>query len=109
LSLCGLRTQLLRLLEVLTAKLVRCVETRKRACVSGDTGLIARMASAPRPVLTPCVQVCFVDDESGLCLGCFRTLAEIAAWRRLDEATREAVMADLPGRKGRIAPAKLGT
>lgn len=66
-------------------------------------------ASAPRPVLTPCVKVCFVDDDSGLCLGCFRTVSEIAAWARLDDAQRTAVMAELAGRRGRIAPEKLGS
>ena len=35
----------------------------------------------PRAVATPCVMVCAVDGESGLCLGCFRTLREIACWR----------------------------
>jgi predicted Fe-S protein YdhL (DUF1289 family) len=63
---------------------------------------------ASRPILTPCVKVCFMDDESGLCLGCFRTLQEVAAWARLGEAERAAVMAELPSRRGRISPEKLG-
>ena len=66
------------------------------------------MISPPKPVASPCIKVCIVDGESGLCLGCFRTLDEIAAWSALPEAEREAVMADLPGRRGRIDPAKLG-
>lgn len=64
--------------------------------------------ATPHPIRTPCVKVCFVDDASGLCLGCFRTLAEVASWARLDEATRDAVMAELPGRRALIAPEKLG-
>jgi predicted Fe-S protein YdhL (DUF1289 family) len=32
----------------------------------------------PTPIATPCVNVCIVDGESGLCLGCQRTLAEVA-------------------------------
>lgn len=62
----------------------------------------------PRSIATPCVQVCVVDGESGLCLGCFRTLKEIAGWTRLDDQTRAAVMAELPSRRKRIAPEKLG-
>ena len=62
----------------------------------------------PRPIKTPCVQVCAVDSESGLCLGCFRSLAEIAGWTRLSDAERDALLDDLPGRRGRIAPEKLG-
>lgn len=66
------------------------------------------LAAPPRPIRTPCVQVCVVDGDSGLCLGCLRTLMEIAGWARLTEAERDRVMADLPGRRGRIAPGKLG-
>ncbi|MDX9996434.1 MAG: DUF1289 domain-containing protein [Phenylobacterium sp.] len=62
----------------------------------------------PRPVRTPCVQVCAVDGESGLCLGCYRTLPEIAGWSKLTDAEREALMAELPARRGRIRPEKLG-
>ncbi|MBV9509897.1 MAG: DUF1289 domain-containing protein [Caulobacteraceae bacterium] len=63
----------------------------------------------PRPAIaTPCIKVCFVDDESGLCLGCFRTLAEIAGWSQLSDAQRAALMAEAPQRRGRISPEKLG-
>jgi predicted Fe-S protein YdhL (DUF1289 family) len=63
---------------------------------------------SPRPIRTPCVKVCFIDDASGLCLGCFRTLVEVATWSRLDEAARDAVIAELPARRSLIAPEKLG-
>ena len=59
------------------------------------------------PIATPCVQVCVVDGASGLCLGCFRTLSEVGAWSGLSVVQRAAIMADLPARKGRIAPEKL--
>ena len=65
-------------------------------------------AAPPRPITTPCVKVCVVDGESGLCLGCFRTLKEIAQWSRLDEAERMAITAGLAARRGRIRPEKLG-
>jgi len=67
-----------------------------------------RPAAPPRPIKTPCVQVCTVDAESGLCLGCRRTLPEIAAWSRLSPAEREAVMGELPARRALISPEKLG-
>ena len=57
-------------------------------------------------VSTPCVKVCVVDGESGLCLGCLRTLPEIAGWARLAEAERLALMAELPRRRERLAPEK---
>jgi len=62
----------------------------------------------PRPVATPCVQVCVVDGPSGLCLGCFRTLPEIAGWSKLTDARRAEIMGELASRRGRIDPAKLG-
>jgi predicted Fe-S protein YdhL (DUF1289 family) len=66
------------------------------------------MAAAPRSIPTPCIKVCVVDGESGLCLGCFRTLPEIARWSALDDAARAELMSDLPGRRSRISPEKLG-
>lgn len=62
----------------------------------------------PRPIRTPCVKVCAVDGESGLCLGCFRTLPEIAGWARLTEDVRGRILAELPSRRSRIRPEKLG-
>ena len=62
----------------------------------------------PKAIATPCVMVCAVDGESGLCLGCFRTLKEIADWRALSDAERAAVMADLPTRRSQVDLAKLG-
>ena len=61
----------------------------------------------PAPIATPCVKVCIVDGESGLCLGCYRTLAEVAGWGRMSDAERAAIMAQLPERRGRIRPEKL--
>ncbi|MFI4933278.1 MAG: DUF1289 domain-containing protein [Caulobacterales bacterium] len=62
---------------------------------------------APPPIATPCIKVCVVDGESGLCMGCHRTLAEVAGWTRLTDALRETIMAELPARRARIRPEKL--
>jgi len=61
----------------------------------------------PKPIATPCVQVCVVDGESGLCLGCYRDLAEVAGWARLSDDERARIMAELPSRRARIRPEKL--
>lgn len=50
------------------------------------------------PILTPCVRVCAVDGRSGNCLGCGRTLPEIAQWSRFTDAERERIMSVLPAR-----------
>ena len=64
-------------------------------------------AQPPAPIRSPCVLVCVMDDESGLCLGCFRTLDEVAGWSGLDPGVRDRVMEALPSRRGRIRPEKL--
>ncbi len=55
----------------------------------------------PRSIATPCVQVCVVDGTSSLCLGCYRTLSEIAGWSGFSDAERAEIMADLPVREAR--------
>ncbi len=62
----------------------------------------------PAPIKTPCVKVCVVDPESGLCLGCFRTLPEVGGWTGYSDDERDAIMRELPSRKSRIRPEKLG-
>lgn len=49
-------------------------------------------------IASPCVQLCSIDQTTGLCVGCGRTLAEIAAWTRLSGEERRAIMAALPAR-----------
>ena len=51
-------------------------------------------------MISPCVKVCQMDPSRNLCLGCKRTLDEIARWGTTDDADRSAVMAELPGRMG---------
>ncbi len=63
------------------------------------SGRAMSAAAPPRSIATPCVQVCVVDGASGLCLGCFRTLPEIAGWSGLTDAERAAITAQLPGRE----------
>ena len=39
-----------------------------------------------------------MDPQRGLCLGCARTLDEIARWGTMTDAERDRVMAQLPER-----------
>jgi predicted Fe-S protein YdhL (DUF1289 family) len=50
------------------------------------------------PVRSPCTGLCTIDQASGRCRGCRRTLDEIAAWPTLDEAGKRAVLARLARR-----------
>jgi predicted Fe-S protein YdhL (DUF1289 family) len=49
-------------------------------------------------VPSPCVGVCRIAPASQLCSGCGRSLEEIAAWSRLDEASKQRIWAALPQR-----------
>ena len=73
---------------------------------TAGSGRVARLTGPPRPIATPCIKVCVVDGESGLCMGCYRTLQEVAGWARLSEATRAAILDDLPLRPDRVRPEK---
>jgi predicted Fe-S protein YdhL (DUF1289 family) len=64
------------------------------------------MSEPPHPIPTPCIKVCVIDGESGLCMGCYRTLTEVAAWARLDQDVREGILRELPSRPDRVRPEK---
>lgn len=46
---------------------------------------------------SPCTLVCTLDAD-GHCLGCARTIDEIAAWGNLTLAARREILAKLPAR-----------
>lgn len=50
-------------------------------------------------VASPCNSVCKMDPRSGWCLGCLRTIDEIAAWSSLSEEARHAVLDRLDERR----------
>jgi hypothetical protein len=47
---------------------------------------------------SPCNKICTLDARSGLCLGCGRTVDEIAKWTGMSATERARVMAELPAR-----------
>jgi predicted Fe-S protein YdhL (DUF1289 family) len=55
-------------------------------------------------VASPCISVCVLDATGRFCLGCFRTLDEIAAWGTLDSASKRRIVAELPARKTSNGP-----
>ncbi|MEI2387179.1 DUF1289 domain-containing protein [Breoghania sp. JC706] len=58
---------------------------------------------SPRPqIKSPCIKICVIEEGSGLCRGCGRTLEEIARWGSLTQEAREAVMQRLPARLSQL-------
>lgn len=54
---------------------------------------------------SPCTKVCTLDAAGAVCIGCLRTVAEIAGWGRMDAQSRAAVMARLAGTvRDRVVP-----
>lgn len=49
-------------------------------------------------VSSPCIRVCRLDPETGLCEGCGRTRDEITKWYRMTEEERQRIMVKLPDR-----------
>jgi len=63
---------------------------------------VSAKAAPDEPVASPCISVCRIDSSTGLCVGCLRTLDEIAVWGSLDDEARLAVLAAVADR-GRVA------
>jgi uncharacterized protein len=53
--------------------------------------------SEPAPV-SPCVGVCTLDPVSHFCVGCARTIEEIARWPSLSAEQKRRIIAQLPSR-----------
>lgn len=53
-------------------------------------------------IVSPCVNICVMDQQAGLCLGCHRSIEEIIGWAGLGDDQRLAIMQDLPARKARL-------
>jgi uncharacterized protein len=54
---------------------------------------------------SPCIKVCTLDPGTGLCIGCLRTIDEIAGWVAFTDDERTAIRAALPTRRARLDPA----
>lgn len=49
-------------------------------------------------IASPCIKVCTLDAEGRVCLGCLRTIDEIAQWGSMGDESRRRVLAELPSR-----------
>ena len=50
-------------------------------------------------VQSPCNKVCRINEPTGWCEGCARTIEEIMFWGRADADTQRAILARLPERR----------
>jgi uncharacterized protein len=68
-------------------------------------GAEGKTAEAPSGdgVESPCIGVCALDANTGLCRGCLRTGAEIGAWRDADDRMRLAILEQVRRRREETA------
>lgn len=50
------------------------------------------------PADSPCIHWCRIDELTGLCEGCLRTIQEIIHWADYSDQQRATVLAELPQR-----------
>jgi predicted Fe-S protein YdhL (DUF1289 family) len=49
-------------------------------------------------ISSPCIKICALDPQVGICTGCGRTLDEIARWGGMEESERLRIMQSLAAR-----------
>lgn len=54
-------------------------------------------------VPSPCISVCRMDDSTGWCEGCLRTIDEIVAWGRAGNADKRAIWLRIQERESSLA------
>ena len=54
-------------------------------------------------VESPCVRDCRVDQVTGFCVGCYRTLTEISYWASYTDEQRRRIMSFIETRRAALA------
>lgn len=57
---------------------------------------------------SPCVRICLIHPDSGFCIGCQRSVAEIAGWSRMSADERRAILEQIPERAKECRPRRKG-
>jgi predicted Fe-S protein YdhL (DUF1289 family) len=53
-------------------------------------------------IQSPCVDICRIDGNSGFCVGCLRTRAEIREWKGMPGERRQEVLDELAQRRAKL-------
>ena len=59
-------------------------------------------------VPSPCINVCRMDAQSGLCEGCLRTVDEIAGWAAAPDEQKLFILAAVAQRRASLLPLQKG-
>jgi uncharacterized protein len=71
-----------------------CEEPRRDLPTARRRSILNRMTDIP----SPCIDVCDVDSSGKYCIGCGRSMDEIASWLSASDDERRAIMQELPER-----------
>ncbi|PYJ85536.1 MAG: DUF1289 domain-containing protein [Verrucomicrobia bacterium] len=53
-------------------------------------------------IRSPCIDVCQMSEDKTVCVGCYRSLSEIADWSRLTDAEKIRVIAAAQKRRATL-------
>jgi hypothetical protein len=53
-------------------------------------------------IQSPCVDVCRIDDNSGVCVGCLRTREEIREWKGMTDHRRHEIIGECARRAAQL-------
>lgn len=59
----------------------------------------ARLRGIDRSIPSPCISVCQLDDTTGLCMGCHRSIDEIRDWPILSAEEKRDVLEKIETRR----------
>ena len=54
--------------------------------------------NSPETIPSPCIEVCRMNELTGLCEGCWRSLAEIVQWANADDGEKRLILARIEQR-----------
>jgi len=50
-------------------------------------------------IQSPCIGVCSMDDTTGHCYGCYRTIDEIKGWWNMSQSEQKSLLSALEARQ----------
>ena len=60
------------------------------------------IAEETTPIPSPCISLCEMAPDTGLCRGCLRTIDEIIAWGSADDVYKRAVWQEIRRREATL-------
>ena len=62
------------------------------------------MTDRANAIISPCISICLMDEATGWCEGCLRTIHEIDAWGSLNDAGKQTVLSLIEERRNLMPP-----